>query len=243
MTKPLISIITVTYNASSTLPPTMESIANQTFRDFEHIIVDGDSTDDTIAIARRLGRDDIIIHEERDTGLYDAMNKGLRIAKGDFVIFINAGDAFHTSDTLQVYADACRDSDIDIVYADTDIVDSARRRIGPRHKTAPETLTPESWLGGMLVCHQAFMVRRDIVLPFSLKWRFSSDYEWTLDCIEATTPERCRNLHIVAIDYLNEGQTTTNHRKSLWERFRIMMKHFGLCATLKSHYNFIVGKA
>lgn len=108
ITQPLISVITITFNASATLPITMKSVSEQTFQDFEHLIIDGASHDDTILIARQMGRQDVKIVSEPDNGLYDAMNKGLRIARGQYVIFLNSGDAFHSSDTLQLYADAIK---------------------------------------------------------------------------------------------------------------------------------------
>ena len=133
--KPLISIITITFNASATLLPTLESIWSQTFRDFEHVIIDGASTDDTLALARAYP--DVRILSEKDRGLYDAMNKGMRLAQGTYLLFLNAGDTFHSADTLQAYAERARRGD-DIIYADTVIVDADRHILCKRHLTAPD---------------------------------------------------------------------------------------------------------
>ena len=102
--QPLISVITITYNAEDCLYPTMRSVAAQSFKDFEHIIVDGASTDNTLQIARSLGTSNLRILSEPDKGLYDAMNKGLSMANGRYLLFLNAGDAFHSEDTLSHYA-------------------------------------------------------------------------------------------------------------------------------------------
>ena len=158
---PLISIITITWNASSTLPPTLKSVGEQTFRDFEHILVDGASSDDTLAVARRDGLPSLRIVSEPDRGLYDAMNKGLRMARGKYVLFLNAGDSFADSAVLQAYADAAA-ANPDIIYADTLVVDEARNVVGSRHLSVPDQLTLDSFSRGMLVCHQAFMVRRSL---------------------------------------------------------------------------------
>ena len=237
--QPLISIITITYNASKVLEPTMLSIASQTFKDFEHVIVDGASTDDTLAIARRQGTPNLRILSEPDNGLYDAMNKGLEMARGRYVIFLNAGDTFHTPEVLGLYASAASETDADIIYSETDIVDATRQRIGPRHLSAPEILTFNSFSQGMLICHQAFMVRRSLAPTYNLSYRFSADYEWTLQCILRTTPKRCVNLHTVGIDYLSDGLTDNNHLKSLKERFDIMRRHYGLRTALLRHASFI----
>lgn len=210
----------------------------QEYRDFEHIIVDGASSDNTLEVARKNATPNLRILSERDRGLYDAMNKGLRLARGQYVIFLNAGDAFHNRYTLSLYA-AAISRDMDIIYGETEIVDAQRNILGPRHKRIPDVLTPESWLDGMLICHQAFMVRRSIAPEYDLKWKYSADYEWTLKCIRATTPGKCENLNAITIDYLNEGETTRNHTASLIERFRIMKNEFGILPTIKSHISFL----
>ena len=119
-TKPLISIITITFNAAAELLPTMESVAHQTFKGFEHLIIDGASTDNTLELARKSGTKSLRILSEPDNGLYDAMNKGLRMARGKYVLFLNAGDTFHADDTLALYAAKAAGSP-DIIYADTEI--------------------------------------------------------------------------------------------------------------------------
>lgn len=232
----MISIITITYNAADTLQPTMDSVASQTWRDFEHIIVDGASQDNTLSIARRYP--DVRIISERDKGLYDAMNKGIRLAKGDYLIFLNSGDTFHSPTTLEAYAAAAAKG-ADIIYGDTLIVDNHRQPIGPRHYNAPEQLTFMSFSKGMLICHQAFMVRKELAPDYDLSYRFSADYDWTIRCIGRTSPERCVNLHQVTIDYLCDGLTDNNKRKSLLERYHIMARHYGHLRALKRHLQLI----
>lgn len=237
-TTPLISVITVTWNASDTIGATMRSVREQTWDDFEHLIVDGASTDSTIETARRLGRPDLRILSEPDNGLYDAMNKGLAMARGRYVLFLNAGDALHDNDTLAHYARSAA-TGADIIYGDTVIVDAARNILGRRHLQVPRVLTRESFSHGMLICHQAFMVRRDIAPQYDTAYRFSADYDWTIRCIEASRPERCVNLDRVTIEYLNDGLTGANHKASLRERFRIMARHYGTLKAIGRHIQFI----
>lgn len=233
-----ISIITITYNAAGVIGPTLRSVREQTFRDFEHIIVDGASSDDTILIARRDGVRGARIISEPDRGIYDAMNKGLHAAKGDFILFLNAGDTFADAGTLQLFADAA-ERHADIVYADTVIVDAGGNILRPRHLSAPQKLTVDSFSKGMLVCHQAFMVRRSIAPDYNLDYRFSADYDWTIRCMEETVPERCMNLHTVAIHYLADGTTDRNKLSSLKERFNIMREHYGAPTAIARHLSFI----
>lgn len=232
---PLITVVTVTYNAARVLAPTMQSVAAQTFRDFEHLVVDGASSDGTLALARC--NPDTRIVSERDRGLYDAMNKGLVLARGRYVLFLNAGDAFHAPDTLSLYARAAA-SGADIIYSDTVIVDAARRVLGPRHLSVPGRLTFRSFADGMLVCHQAFMVRRTIAPEFDLRYRFSADYDWTVRCLAAGDESRYVNLRTVGIDYLSDGMTDRNKLASLRERWHIMSRHYGAWPTLARHIKF-----
>lgn len=237
--KPLFSIITVSYNAASTLPATLASVREQTCRLYEYILIDGASADDTVKLAYESGIEPMTIISEKDKGIYDAMNKGLGIATGDYVIFLNAGDSFHNAHTLQLIADAIMDNDYPgIVYGQTQIVDSSRKRIGDRHLTAPAYLTLDSFKNGMVVCHQAFIVLRKLVDNYDTRYRFSADYEWCIRCLQRSQ----RNCYIdrILIDYLSEGLTTANHRASLLERFRIMSHYFGFFPTLFRHVGFFI---
>lgn len=236
---PTVSIITITYNASATLLPTLESLREQTCKDFEHIIVDGASSDDTLDIARRHGLPEARILSEPDKGLYDAMNKGLRLAKGEYVLFLNAGDALFDKETLSLYVAAAKSNDVDIIYGDTLLVDSERRVVGKRHLSVPERLTRKSFSHGMLICHQAFMVRKSLAPCYDTSYRFSADYDWTVKCISATTPDRCINLHTTTIAYLTDGLTDRNHTASLKERYHIMARHYGTLTAVMRHIGFI----
>lgn len=237
--RPLISVITITYNAADTLPVTMESVAEQSFKDFEHIVIDGASTDDTITIARKMGTSGIRIVSERDNGLYDAMNKGIKFARGRYLLFLNSGDKFHSSDTLQAYAEAIEKKSPDIIYGDTDIVDITGKRLGPRHLSAPSILTVDSFSQGMLICHQAFMVRRDIAPLYDTDYRFSADYDWCIRCIKSSRAGDRVNLKRVTIDYLADGMTDHNKKASLIERFKIMSAHYGPMKAIVAHMSFI----
>ncbi|MCI9607948.1 MAG: glycosyltransferase [Muribaculaceae bacterium] len=234
---PLFSIITVTYNAENTLPATVDSVRQQTFTDYEHLVIDGKSKDRTVEIATD-AHPRIKVTSEPDSGLYDAMNKGLDRACGKYLIFLNAGDSFHSPDTLAKIADAIIANNYPgIVYGQTDIVDSQRRKIADRHLTAPQSLDYKSFADGMVVCHQAFVTLARIAPQFNLKYRFSADYEWCIRCLQHSR----KNVYVgdTIIDYLFEGLTTANRRKSLTERFRIMARYYGVLPTVWNHLRFL----
>lgn len=235
---PLFAIITVTFRAEDTVGRTLESVDSQTFGNYEHLVIDGASTDGTLAVVAAHANPRRTVVSEKDRGIYDAMNKGISLSRGRYLIFLNAGDKFHSPDTLQIIADAIAAAgEPGIVYGQTDIVDADGRRLGPRHLTAPEGLTLKSFADGMVVCHQAFVALRSIVGFYNLKYRFSADYDWCIRCLQHSR----RNVGLtdtVLIDYLSEGMTTRNMVPSLRERFRIMRFYYGLLPTLWRHVGF-----
>ncbi|MCM1138861.1 MAG: glycosyltransferase [Muribaculaceae bacterium] len=236
---PLFSIITVTYNAEKTITPTLKSVKEQSFNFYEHIIIDGASTDNTVNLAQQSGIDNLILVSEKDNGLYDAMNKGLGLATGDYVIFLNAGDTFHTHDTLKIIANTILENDYPgIVYGQTQLVNNNRERIGNRHLSAPAVLTLDNFKDGMVVCHQAFIVLRKLTDNYDTRYRFSADFEWCIRCLQRSH----RNYYIdrTLIDYLSEGLSTQNMKLSLWERFKIMCFYFGLIPTVARHFKFLI---
>ena len=124
---PKISVITVTYNAGEVLEDTIQSVISQTYHHVEYILVDGASRDHTMAIANRYRERIHKIISEPDKGLYDAMNKGISLATGDYLCFLNAGDSFHEDDTLQQMVHSINGSELpDVLYGETAIVDKDR---------------------------------------------------------------------------------------------------------------------
>lgn len=237
MESPLFSIITITFNAAATLPATLKSVEQQSFADYEYLVVDGASTDGTVAIARASSAVTSVTSEP-DRGLYDAMNKGLRRATGRYLIFLNAGDALHAPDTLQKIARSVEETHPDIVYGETALVDAQRTFIAMRRLQAPDVLSVKSFRMGMLVCHQAFVVRRVIAPEYDLHYRFSADYDWCIRCMQAA--KTITNTHEILIDYLNEGVTTANRKASLRERYAIMCRYYGTLPTFLRHLWFAV---
>lgn len=243
----LITIVTVTYNAEGTLERTLKSVEMQTHGNVEHIIIDGASKDETLAIAQaykeRNDDRDIRIVSEPDKGLYDAMNKAIAIAKGEYICFLNAGDKLHNPQTLEFIVHiAQHNPDAGVIYGDTDIVDDNGMKLRERRLSPPKRLNWRSFKNGMLVCHQAFYAKRSIVPAYDLSYRFSADFDWCVRIMKkaATMSMPLVNSHLTLADYLSEGMTTANHKASLKERFAIMRKHYGLFTTLVQHAWFFV---
>lgn len=253
----MITLVSVTYNAERTLPRTLQSVECQTNTDIEHIIMDGASKDGTVALAnaykeRVANRYPVTIVSEKDHGLYDAMNKALKIAKGDYICFLNAGDKLHAPDTIAQIAAVADKQQVGIIYGNTDIVDEDGKFLRTRRLTPPKQLTWRSFLEGMLVCHQSFYANRSIAQAYDLTYRFSADFDWCIRCMIQAEKHGLTNIPVttgsqhahsgrlaVLTDYLSEGMTTANHKASLKERFRIMARHYGLTKTIIQHIWFI----
>lgn len=234
---PTFSIITVVFNGRALLPGTIESVRQQTYPGIEYLVVDGGSTDGTTDLIHRYAAEmpNLRWISERDRGLYDAMNKGLRMATGDFVWFLNSGDHLHAPDTVEHLASIAT-PDTDVLYGDTLLVDEQRHPAGPMSELStrplPERLTWRHYLGGMLVVHQAFVARRTLA-PEYIPDNISADYDWCLRILKKSR----QNVpaHRILCDYLMGGISKQRHRQSLKDRFRVMRTHFGLPATLLAH--------
>lgn len=168
MHTPQISIITVTYNAAQVLEQTIQSIIQQIFTDYEYIIIDGGSTDGTLDIIRQHANNITYWCSEPDEGLYDAMNKGMKAAKGKYVWFMNAGDEVYSPATLSSIF-KISSIDADVYYGDAMFFTKEGKEIGLRSEVTPHQLpaklTWQSMQYGMVVCHQSFIAKREVA-PF-----------------------------------------------------------------------------
>lgn len=189
---------------------------------------------------------EVIVVSEKDRGLYDAMNKGIQKATGDYLVFLNAGDVFPSPDTLELVASSVGDGEElpGVLYGNTDIVDDEGHFLRHRRLQPPERLTWRSFRQGMLVCHQAFYARTDLAKanPYNMQYRFSADVDWCIRVMKAAERQGLplRNVDAVVVNYLDGGMTVKNHRASLRERFRLMRHHYGLLPTLAMHAWFVL---
>ena len=248
-----VSIITITYNAARTLQRTLDSVACQTYADIEHLIIDGASKDDTLQIANRYqaqSRHEVVIQSEPDRGLYDAMNKGLQKATGDYLVFLNAGDSLYAPDTIETVVKHTKlpslgeGLGVGVIYGDTAITDAEGHFLHLRTHRPPEQLSWKSFKQGMLVCHQAFYVRTEIAreCPYDLQYRHSADVDWCIRVMREAEKRQMPlvNTHAILANFEEGGDTTQHHRDSLKERFRVMTHHYGLFQTIVLHGWFVI---
>jgi glycosyltransferase involved in cell wall biosynthesis len=230
-TNPKISVITVVYNAAALIEPTMQSVLQQTYPHVEYIIMDGASSDGTLEIIEkyryRLGS----FCSEKDRGIYDAMNKGLERATGEYVLFLNAGDLLADETTLaRVFA---TDEDADVYYGNTKIIDNNGNVLGDRRLRPPSQLTWKSLRLGMCVSHQSFIARRNLCEPYDLLFVISSDIDWVIRVLKKA--RKIVYVNTTISKFLEGGTSAKKRRTALIERFQIMTRHYGLPGTIFNH--------
>ncbi len=170
---PTITIITVSFNAIQTIEKTIQSIINQTYPNIEYIIIDGGSTDGTLNIIKKYAHKISYWISEPDKGIYDAMNKGIELAHGEWINFMNAGDTFYDKKTLEnIHFNKIRNNDIKVVYGDTLLI---LRSGKTKYKKA---LQPQKMKRQIICCHQSLFIstKNKEEIKFDEYYKLSSDY-------------------------------------------------------------------
>jgi glycosyltransferase involved in cell wall biosynthesis len=215
----LVSVVTVCRNAAATLEACVASVAGQTWPAIDYVVVDGASTDDTPAILQRHRGAIATLVSEPDRGIYDAMNKGLARARGDFVIFLNADDRFvGPTAVADAMAAIARAPEADVYYGSLEI---RHGQHSMRHDPPPPGRAAEEMVLGCLP-HQATFARHSVfdrTGPFDLRWRVHADYDWWLKVL-ANPQLRLQRIDTLVASYATGG-TSTNLAKGQPEVFAI----------------------
>jgi glycosyltransferase involved in cell wall biosynthesis len=231
--QPLLSIITVTYNAGKVLQRTLDSVTAQDYPHIEHVLIDGASKDNTLALlqAHAVLLPASVLVSEPDRGLYDAMNKGLALAKGDYVLFLNAGDELADSHILtEIFAS---EAGAEVYYGHALMVDLDGRPHGLREPLPPKRLHWRSLKRGMNVSHQAFIVKRSLALEYDLSYRICADIDWMIRILkEVKSP---KYVDAVFCRYLIEGLSSSRRKQAWTERYAVLRKHYGFWSNLFNH--------
>lgn len=182
-----ITIITVAYNSAATIGDTLDSVASQSYRDIEHIVIDGASRDGTLDVLRLRGSHVARVISERDGGIYEAMNKGLSLASGEYVGFLNADDMLFGPNVVSEIARAAGQPGIDAVFGDLLYVKQDRPEQVVRYWRSG-SFSPERLRFGWMPPHPTLYVRRsriDSLGPFASQLRIAADYDFILRCLSS----------------------------------------------------------
>lgn len=228
---PTLTVITVVYNNVDDIERTLLSVINQTYPHIEYVVIDGASTDGTTSIIRKYVDRIAQFVSEPDRGIYDAMNKGLALAAGDYVLFMNSGDEIYSTDTVaDVFATA---PGADIYYGETEMFDAQWQSLGLRRHAIPERFHWKSFRYGMNISHQAIYIRRSIAGRYDAEYQLSADIDWVIRAAKAAGT--IVNTKRIVAKYLVGGMSKKRHWQSLKERFRIFSKHYGLVPNIFNH--------
>lgn len=243
MSKPVVTVITVCRNALQDLLRTEASVRGQTCAEMEWIIVDGGSDDGTREHLQSLGESWVKWISEPDEGIYDAMNKGICMAGGEWLWFLNAGDVFHDGTVIGQVLKARPATAI--CFGEALIEDGKGHILGTRSEVTPhrlpERLERQAFRKGMVVSHQAFVVRREIAPFFDAgRYRFSADLDWMLRILKEPRPSE--RLGVLA-RMPRTGASRDNWGKSQRERFHVLCRHFGTLPTLAAHVSILLRRA
>lgn len=181
-----VTVITVTYNCDRYIHKTIESVKKQDYLDFEHLIVDGQSSDKTVNIINCYADDATNVRwiSEPDLGIYDAMNKAVNMAKSEYIIFMNAGDEFADEFVLSRFAAKARETNADVIYGNViDYLPSLNEKFLLRK--APAVLTKKYFLKRNGLCHQSIFAKKHTLDEYKFNWRkykIAADKDWVLHC-------------------------------------------------------------
>lgn len=213
---PLFSLIVPTLNGEATLDACLASVKGQTMQDFELVLVDGGSSDRTVEMARTLEPvlgDRLILHAGSDGGVYDAMNRGVGLARGDWLLFLGADDRLHEDETLaRVAAFIRRSGDSDLVYGDV-VMRSTSKRYGGQFDLDRLLFTEN-------ICHQAVFYRRDLFARlglYNLRYRIWADWDFNIRCFQHPALT-ARHMDLVVADYNDGGGLSQKEDPELRKR-------------------------
>ena len=231
MIQPKLTVITVVYNNVSDIERTVLSVLNQTYPNIEYLVIDGASTDGTLEILRKYEGRFAKLISEKDKGIYDAMNKGITLASGDYILFMNSGDEIFASDTVEKVFNSSLDADI--YYGETEMYDDNWMSLGQRRHKVPETFTWKDFRYGMSISHQAIYIRTSLIELYDSQYKLSADIDWIIKA--AKKAKKIVNTRMYVAKYLVGGMSKKRHRQSLIERFHIFSKHYGFIPNLFNH--------
>ncbi len=232
-----LSVISITFNNFKGLTKTLALFDKNDILDkIEFVIVDGGSTDETSAFLNKQSYTNNWVSEP-DKGIYDAMNKGLEMATGEYVWFLNAGDYPYSNESIIAVLEALKDVP-DCIYGETMLVDANGLEIGTRSdkttRVMPSKLTWRSFMRGMTVGHQAFIIRKNLAVKYDIGLKHVADIDWMIKCLK-----RCKtivNINKIIVCFTIDGHSTTHRKASNKERFKVLKAHYGPMSNLWSHF-------
>ncbi|MCF8196366.1 MAG: glycosyltransferase [Polynucleobacter sp.] len=211
-----ISVITVSFNSASTIERCIQSVKSQTYKNVEYIIIDGQSQDGTVEIVNRCKNFVDIFISEQDAGIYDAMNKGIALATGDIIAFLNSDDIYAGTWVLSEVASSFSDSELDAIFGDLSYFNIAHPNKVTRVYRSPDN--PSSALSwGIIPAHPTLFLRREIFASFGVfdsSFKIAGDFDLMAKIFRSNSL-RYKNLHKVMVKMQLGGISTAGMRSTI----------------------------
>ncbi|MGC8824786.1 MAG: glycosyltransferase family 2 protein [Bacteroidales bacterium] len=230
MQNPKISIITATYNNRQTLEETFHSLHNQTYPNIEHIVIDGASTDGTLELIDRFRTHIHLLISEKDNGVYEALNKGLKHATGDIIGFLHADDSFYSASTIEQVAKTFSNNDVVAVYGDLLYVDRHNPQKIIRYWQS-QPFTPRLLRKGWMPAHPTLFFKSSIINEiglFDIRYHIAADYEYMIRMLLRYPPEAFHYIPSIITCMKVGGKSNrslSNIIRKMKEDYHIIKKH------------------
>lgn len=234
---PLVTVITIVFNGAEHLEETILSVLNQTYDNVEYILVDGGSLDGTLDIIRKYEHAIDYWVSEKDAGIYDAMNKGIGLATGEWINFMNAGDLFYENKTIDMVVHKSEsDLGVALIYGDIERV-SDRYMYLANVKKALSPVTIEDFVMKMPICHQSMFFRLwsfKLMGLYNIRYKICADHDWLIKLI--LNGYRLKYLSVCIASYNMDGVSSSSIFRRERERLDIALMHFNAGLKLKVYF-------
>lgn len=231
-----ISVVTVCYNSEAVIEKTIQSVINQSFDDFEYIIIDGASTDETLKIIKKYKNKITKVVSEKDKGIYDAMNKGIAKASGEYIVFLNADDVFLHENVLKLAAEKMTDNK-DLYFGDLVFLEKSTGKINNRRQNNVNYV----YLCGGMLFHPTIFAAKTLfekVGNFDTQYRIVADYDWIIRAL-VKNKASCKYLDM-PITIFAEGEGASSNPKNQEfhkkERKEVQHKYFSPLMIIVSNF-------
>ncbi len=225
---PLISVVTVTYNAGKTLENTIKNIINQNYKNYEYIIIDGKSEDNTLDIIDKYKNKINFFISEHDNGIYDAMNKALKYANGDFIIFIGCDDTFASKTTLTDFVNIIKNKDKDLCYYGNVILEKEKKIYDGEFNKYKIT--------NKNICHQAIFYSKKVYknCKYDISYKIRADHKYNI-----VNFKKLKYINLIVANFNNItgfSSTSPEDQKFIKRKYLLYLRYLGLKTALTALY-------
>lgn len=215
----MLSIITINLNNAIGLEKTILSVLNQSCKKFEHIIIDGNSSDESLKIIEKYQKKLSYTISETDTGVYNAMNKGIRVSNGEYLLFLNSGDVFTNNDIVLNILNELGNSEYDIYYGDVNLMNENKIT---EHRKFPDKLTFNFFLD-KTITHQVALIKKklfDEIFYYNESFKMVSDWEFFI-CAICKFNKTYKHISLTIVNYDLNGMSSSIENMELINNERL----------------------